>query len=441
MCEYLYHTEGIKVEGECEMRQKWYPSGLEPRTYYAMGGRAYHLSKYIAGMFETICDLFPYTHRHMCTKPSRLHLMKGDHLLLYDLTSFTSNLHEHRGFIESFGMFCLGVPVYVLDGREGYISVDLGELILEYATLYAEIPIDTHRVYPRSPMVIDSVASLLGIYGNISSAKLLHGLIVRSILGNDGEVNVAGDDGACGTSDDRRVLEVIRLIGMVQDSKCYSTTEIGCVHLKRPIYQDGQTIRVGWTPVWPSFEYPDHTADVDPRYPHIASMTIEERRSATCSTITTFLMSLEGRYLECYEQESIHAFLMAIYDSRRFPKQGNIPQISGHGCFVPSIEAGYIGKNPKTHTIDRLWNGFARLPRRDHVEFHMDMLRDYTFECSSHPLLTYYRKMGYMTSQKIHQVVFGEEGYKLLTKEYMEGRGCVYTWTRTIAILPFVRYN
>jgi len=56
--ELIYHDTGIKLEGECEMRQVWLPSNLVPRTYYCMGGLAYHKSKYMQQAFSLLLELF-----------------------------------------------------------------------------------------------------------------------------------------------------------------------------------------------------------------------------------------------------------------------------------------------------------------------------------------------------------------------------------------------
>jgi len=435
-CEYVYHKTGVRIEGVCEMRQKWYPSVLEPRSYYAMGGDAFHRSKYVSGLFEGLCDLFSPTNRVASVRPWRLRAQDGDHFLFYDLSSFTSNLHPHKYFLEDFADFCTGTNVRLFDGWQGLIDYDLGDLIREYATLYESIPIDVTRVYPNCPLVENPIASLLGIYGNIMSAKLIHGILMMCICKTDEEVNVVGDDGAIATHDDDAVLNVVRTMGEVQKSKCYSSQESGSIHLKRPVEQFYDRLIFGKLAIWPSFEYPDSDNDVDDRYPFIRTMSREDRRSSTCSTVVTFLNSISDMHLTDEHKCVIHTFLVQFYKDRGFPLQGNVPQITG-GYFVASIEGDYIGRDPKVHTITRLWSGYATVTRRENLPFDNTMLASSVFECNSAPYLTYFKKMGYITCEKTVDLVYGEEGLDRLIEEYVTPGKPLYVWT-ILEPIPYV---
>ncbi|KAK2771426.1 hypothetical protein FQN53_005075 [Emmonsiellopsis sp. PD_33] len=53
----------------------------------------------------------------------------GHHAFIYDLTSFTSSLHEQRHFVDRLAEYCHGNVVKVVDAWSGVIDNDLRDLI------------------------------------------------------------------------------------------------------------------------------------------------------------------------------------------------------------------------------------------------------------------------------------------------------------------------
>lgn len=58
-----YIRTGDWALGRVEMKQRWYPSGLLPRTYFAWGGTAIAVSSYLRNFFNDLGDCFDPTDR------------------------------------------------------------------------------------------------------------------------------------------------------------------------------------------------------------------------------------------------------------------------------------------------------------------------------------------------------------------------------------------
>lgn len=132
MLEHYYSRTGIKVEGICELKQRWYPTQASPRTYFAQGGLAYHSSKFVRDAFNWVCDELWSTNRYNRVSISGLAVSKDEDVFIYDLTSFTSLFHEHRAFLTFLAQAMEEVSVVVFDSWYGPLHYSLGKLIWEY---------------------------------------------------------------------------------------------------------------------------------------------------------------------------------------------------------------------------------------------------------------------------------------------------------------------
>lgn len=432
--EKIYHTTGIKVGGGCELRQRWYPSQLLPRTYFAAGGEAFHQSKHIAKMMTDLNDEIPCTNRRSRVNPTRLRMKDGHHAYIYDLSAFTSNLHEQRHFVSRLALYCRGHNVTIMDAVAGLIQYDLGDLIDEYNQTNIQSPYTMNRVYGKAiPPAAHHTAGFLGVYGNIANATFLHGIVMLQLCDNEEELNVAGDDGIKDSLEDDPVFELLRFLGLLEPSKVFFSHEAGCVHLKRPIRQMGNRLYQGFITLWPSFEYlAVDNSDVDPRYPLILKATKSERRDALASSITGFLTSLSTTTLEDWMVDIADSVLRFCYSALSLPLDGHIPQIHGltYG-FIPQYDRRFIGLEPKTNTIKRLYQGIAKVPFRIRVGWDedQDLTLGYEFRANSSKLLVYLEDLGYLEKKPIQQFVYGEDGLERLLKEYLDPEPAVYEYT------------
>jgi len=197
-----YERTGEMLQGACEVRQKWYPAQMKPRTYFAMGGETYRHCRHLQDFFTSLVNFFVPTHHVYRLRPQRLvidpDIGRGNrHFIIYDLSNFTSNMAEQRYFVRELGNYLLGVEVMVMDEREGPICKDLGALLVEYEDVCVSEPALSYERYDstRKDPVPHGVASLLGIFGNLMTCTLAHFLIMSAVVDDTYAINIAGDDG------------------------------------------------------------------------------------------------------------------------------------------------------------------------------------------------------------------------------------------------------
>jgi hypothetical protein len=431
--ERVYHSTGTKVTGPCQMRQKWYANQLKPRTYYAAGGTAIHSSYHLAKPFVELCDILPITHRMSRVLPSRIVIPEDDlDVIYYDLVSFTSNLHVQRVFMYRLAHYCRGYEVSILDSCYGIIKTDLGQLLFEYTRDNLHDPSYTLPRQYDNPSAVHyhSVAGFLGVYGNISTATLIHGCVMAMRHDNLDECNVAGDDGLEVTADTASSMETVRTMGEAHMGKTYTSSEGGCIHLKRPIRQLGNRLIHGDLISWPSLEVIQEIAD--PRYPYLRELTKRERRDNIASALTDFLKQISTIVLDESEIDIVDRFITRIYSEQNLPLSGNVPQTSHKSLgFVSAYERRFIGLDPIRNTLERNYGGFVRLPRRGQCDWEYDMFSGTKFACNQTSLLKHLVTLGYLEQEKVSSYVFGQEGLDQLLKEFTDPDRDVYDYTIT----------
>jgi len=436
--EYVYHTYGIKIEGPCEMRQKWYCSNLKPRTYYTQGGNAYHTSKYLANPFTDLCDTLPCTNRRLRTDPTRVVIPDETYdVILYDLTSFTSNLHVHRNFMMHLARYCCGRQVTILDTVHGVIQQDLGDMIYEYTEVNLYNPTYTLPSKYSNPSEIHyhNIAGFLGVYGNIATATFIHGITMSMLHVNTNENNVAGDDGLDSCQDVNQSLELLGTLGEISDEKTFRISEGCCIHLKRPLTRIGNRLIPGQLVAWPTLEHVQENVDI--RYPYLKRLSRRERVTAISGSVMAFLRSLESQQLTAEDTEIIDTLLVYIYNEYELPREGCVPQATHNANtgFVPAYERRYIGIDPITNTISRNYANIAKVPLREKCEMEWYMLSDTRFRCNQNSLLSLLERLGYVGSEKPSMYVYGEEGMKRLLKEYVRPDPRIYDYF-VVSTLP-----
>lgn len=428
--ERVYHRYQVEVQGPCEMRQKWYCSNLQPRTYYTQGGDAYHTSKYLAIPLVDLCDILPATNRRSRVNPGRIVIRSPtDDVAYYDLTSFTSNLHVHRDFMYRLARYCIGKKVRILDSVHGITEVDLGAMIETYTRVNLHDPSYTlpHKYDDPSVLHYHSVAGFLGVYGNIASATFVHGIVMAMHHDCFDENNVAGDDGLVVTDSVDDTLATVGLLGIVKDEKTFRDSEGCCIHLKRPITRIGSRLLHGDLITWPSLEPGE--IDTDPRYPYLRGMSNRERKDAIAGSVTAFLRKLENRILEPHELDVVDLTLSHIYDTYRLPRAGYVPQVgTSDSGFIPIYERRFIGMDPITNTIVRHYANMARLPLRGKLDWEYEMLMRGTFQCNTTKLLNHLVALGYLERKKVSTLVFGQPGLDQLLREYTSPDPPIYEY-------------
>jgi hypothetical protein len=257
--EKVYHEFGVELEGPCEIRQKWYTSGITPRTYFASGGTAYQKSKYIQEPASDLTAELSTTHPISRLNPARIQLRSSSHYLrIYDLTGFTSNHWECKYFLDELANFCYGFKTTIVDANEGLVQVDIGLLISEYnQSMNYRAEYSLERICDEFADVFEfhNRAGFLGVYGNINFSTFLHGASLLMVTHDTDEANVAGDDahycelpGHESTAD-----RVIDANGYLEPTKTFRSDQVGAVCLKRGLIQVEASILPKIMLIFPSF--------------------------------------------------------------------------------------------------------------------------------------------------------------------------------------------
>jgi hypothetical protein len=279
----LYLRTGATVDGRCELKQKWYPTGLKPRSYYNQGGSAYFASMYLRNFFNTLADLFPYTNRLKRVDISRLRFADPDsRFIVYDFSNFTSNFSEQYYFLRALANFFRHTVVFLVGPLLERTPVDIGDLIDAYTDIVNDRPEyyvgDNIISSLRIPVPLAQLqAGFLGVYGNLMTCTVPHGLSARQHVRYDNQLSTAGDDGLAVDPDDMRNLEeTLHQLGDYAAEKCYFS-ETG-VYLKLPLVKLVATFMTSFRIMHPNLNLTGCEKISDIRFGHLASLAPGELR-------------------------------------------------------------------------------------------------------------------------------------------------------------------
>jgi len=349
-------------------------------------------------------------------------------------------MHEQRHFLNALAMYCRGRYVRILDGIEGLISVDLGELLLQYNELNIEPKYSSAKLIGKGLELTHHVAGFLGVFGNLASCTFLHGAVISQLVSTFSQLGVAGDDGAVESADDYTTFFMIRLLGLMEESKGYNTSESGNqVYLKRPIRQVGSRL---FSDSFALYSMVEHLFDEDDSRFFPTPRSIGERKGSLAASIVAYLRSLTRILLSPDQKDCILQFLTNVYQHANFPIWGNVPQIHvDHFSFigklpsgiVPTLSVECLGNDPIEFTIKSLYQNVAVLPERTLSRIDMDYEMLYvgsSFVCTGSALLSYYKKLGFVDTEQGDVILSGEEGLHALLRHYSSLRDFpVYTVT------------
>jgi len=256
-----YVRTGSWAPGKTEMKQRWYPSQLLPRTYFSWSGTDIAVSAYLRNFFNDLGDLFAPTHRHNRVQPDWLSTESPEHrgFLFYDLTSFTSWFHEQVPFLRSIADQFRGSSVFLVGENLTLSEHNLGSLIdayTDYTTDFAEFVISdsldrSDRTYKHQ------CAGFLGIPGNLITCTIAHGLALSSFFSDEHELQVPGDDvGAEFKSEEMRVdiMKCASSLGSLQFDKVYHQPQVS-IYLKRLVIDLGNRISLAPMLIYPLLPY------------------------------------------------------------------------------------------------------------------------------------------------------------------------------------------
>lgn len=427
--ERVLHEKPFSARTSSELRQKHYTGFFKPRTYYAMGTYHHTCSKYLSSPLSELTNLFEFTHKRLAVDPTRLESSDGSPLFIYDLRSFTSNLDEHAHFLDEFSMYCKGTPVFLMTPVEGLIEADLGTLIALLRDCHDCPLFDISKFLPGAPFQCGGPGGILGVRGNIQTAKLLHGIVLAHNHKSFGDLNVAGDDGASVDGDHVVDFNTLLLLGDLAKEKVFTTAEPGAVCLKRSIVQRGKHFIHGSIVSLPNFEYPLATSDVDLRYPSIRQMSKNERRKSAAASLLSSAMSCTGK-LDIQEAKIYLEIVRMFYDYSGLPLEGSIPQCGGAPIgLVPPFASILRSNSLIIDTIYMRYRGQARLKTREHLTQEVLYEEQDTFLANSSPHLKYLETLGYLEKEPVYEIVVGSQGLMRLLLEFTDPIPPVWSYT------------
>jgi len=214
--ERVFFYSGIELMSQTLVRSVWRGNDLKPRVYYSRGASVHRSTTYIQPIFNAFIDALDNTHRILRHSTQTIRLEPEDVLLIYDYSSFTSNLTAITRFTSFLANSFMDFDITILDPHFGPTQIPLGVLLHEYNEEANSFPdFDASEIMDVEELVLYHSAGMLGIPGNISSSTLLHGIhlavLIQSLLKN----KVVGDDAIVGVRkvDEKDILDGIADLG------------------------------------------------------------------------------------------------------------------------------------------------------------------------------------------------------------------------------------
>lgn len=427
--ERIRHKDGIVLNGACEIRQKWYKSGITPRTYFSSGGIAYDKSKYIQEIAGCLTQQIETTHPITRLNPARIQLRKSSmYLRIYDLMGFTSNHWECKHFVQKLGEWCLGHFVNVVDAEHGVVEADLGELILEYnLTMNVKPSYTMERVLSEysSELFFHNQAGFLGVYGNINFSTFLHGASLLMSLDNPDEGNVAGDDAHYAQEPGFEDIHdrIIDANGLLEPTKTFRSDQIGAVCLKRGVTQIDNQILPKPMVVFPSFSnlgalfrwYP-------PQFPQDRKSRIQCLETVGAE-LYRFMRAIFQTKISS-DLEELYDLIHAIYISAKLPTQGSLPPYGE--ILIPALPMtaqGFIAIDPLDLLVRFHFRDVVILPKIQSL-YEDDESRDPLLSSGSQwvgtstKALRYLEVLEYVRKEETAEVLWGALAYNRIIDIY-----------------------
>lgn len=338
--EKHYELYGEQIQGVCEMRSAFRFTDLKPRIYYCCGGEGYWASRFIRDLTTDLCNMLPACHMRGRTNVDALnaHVTNGSLVTIYDYTSFTTSLGELKNFLHHLGEAMKGIRVNTVDAREGLITVDAGQLILDYnETVNVHAMFDVERLRPHQDSFAYQLNSgMLGVQGNIGLSTLLHAINLCAAVDDVDLCKVMGDDAIVVHDEDTRPLsyirDVVNLLGEVAEEKFCSwnyreesTKEMADYwhYCKRPITVTIEGIQIGVLYDFPNLAYAFNLVDNF----HKPLGSERDRTIAFIMQNATFMRKLSSEIdnLSPFEMDAMFAILGKCYQALRLPTDGSLP--------------------------------------------------------------------------------------------------------------------
>jgi len=340
-----YAETGYQTPGPEEVRWGWKYNDLKPRIYFAQGGTAFFTSMYIQQIVNECSEILAST-----SPRTRFHLQRlvpqdvdpehwlGKRFMIHDFASFTSRMCEIKYFMKALGTRFLGTMIRVVDPYEGLIQLDMGEYILQYVETNMENPsFSLERIWTeeKDNILQHTMAGMLGVYGNIVSCTILHGIVLSDLADGDAHSTVVGDDGAAYVHPRMEFKDVqtgLELIGTIHFRKFgkwilnIANEMHGRHFLKRPLmFKDGIMSQdfLRDFPFLLTIAFSESQLSKDP---HTQAYPTEfEKARAFILQLTRFLDRIVSQTISPVEMEFMARIFEACYKRLGLPVSGSLP--------------------------------------------------------------------------------------------------------------------
>jgi hypothetical protein len=202
--------------------------------------------------------------------------------------------------------------------------VSLGSLIDDYAEIcnnQPEFRVDEGLPFPCSEVLAHIQAGFLGVFGNLMTCTVPHGLVARSLTTSDNSVCTAGDDGNLDSFvSHSHAVQVLQLLGDLAEEKCFDS-RFPSVFLKLPF----QTI-AGLVVTATRLEFPNlnfvTAGNMDPRFDHLQDLSSGDKRALIYRQVVRFIRKLTSFPMEDWEYGIVASILNALIKRMKLRNDG-----------------------------------------------------------------------------------------------------------------------
>lgn len=427
--EQYYCQTGVKIGGVCEMRQVWYPTIANPRTYYAMGGDAYFKSRYLRDIFNYLGDYLPATNRYSRVNPSHLNVESDEDTFIYDLTSFTSMFHEQRYFLDFIADCVDDLVVDIFDSHLGIVPTHLSQLIRDYNSMNKQPEYSLER-FEEYRLLRHSVAGFLGVYANLITCTIPHGLVLMTLSDRKMKQWCAGDDaGALYKRQDHEFKNdsdnTIRAVGVYQQEKVFHDNEGDpAIALKRRLIRLPRLLALMPNILFPPFS---NLFENDERFPQFHELEFRDRMAKFCSGLMSMMYQMSLTEWDEIDVLFLKCLLPHLYQQFGLPPEGWFPPLCGYemcvGHFtlsftIPRILGDFWRNDPTKMLLDAYMPRFHFGRVFYEKEWNGDILD--VFECNANKVLRFAVKMGFLDCEEIRVMYQVEEDVReSVYREYL----------------------
>lgn len=335
-----------------------------------------------------------------------------------------------QDFTEGLAQLASGRNFSYWDAREGIVSEDFGDVLWRYSqTCCRGTEVSYERCLPSDLGVhVQNKAGLLGVFGNLMTCTVAHGILVRYFVDDDDEVNIAGDDGlAPEDNEDELTLDLLlQQIGEYERSKTFRSDEPGAIHLKRPFVTMDTLVITKPSIAFPSISrilylYDRDNYD-DPRHRFIPETEEDyciNRIPKVGRDLLRYLRSVHFERGSVAEDEFEKSLSFANAVTRLFGMSplGRIPitSLDGFWPLIPQVDR-LFDEDPAYSLISENYSGIAVVPRLDNLEYRGDyrLFSGETIVCNSSRHFSWLCHLGIVDRRTEMEVVEGEEGFRRL---------------------------